>query len=142
VKLPAKTSRTGLYAKSTKALRLRDNVIRWHMRKLRELCPWLLRSDSYLVRRFCELEFLASRAYQALRVSELTNKDGQSKRLLDDYRKLVQVQASLAMQLGLSPAARRMIKEDPTNPAIDITEERAQRAIDVSTSDGDGDAES
>jgi len=72
------------------------------------------------MRRFCELELLASRAYRALRESELTNKEGESKRLLDDYRRLVALQIVVARELGLSPAARMAIKASSTTAALDL----------------------
>jgi len=108
--LPATNAKTGIYARSPKARKLRDAQTRYVMRKVRMLCPVIKPEDIWMLRRFAELEYLASRCYAALRDSEIVNGRGESKRLLTDYRRLVQTQHSLANSLGLSPAARMAIK--------------------------------
>jgi len=103
------------------------------MNKLIATAPWIERQDAMLLRRFVQLEMLGDRVYSALRDGEIVTGQGESKRLLQDFRRLVATQASLAAQLGLSPVARRALRDDPSNPsAIDISPERAQRAIEVS----------
>ena len=133
--LPARkeNSRTGLYAVSTKFKRLRDAQIRYYTVRIKMQCPWLAKEDIFLTRRFAQAEMLLDVIYGQLRDKGPLTKDGEAKRLVGEWRKLVQTQGMLANQLGLSPAARAALKADPSNPsAIDISPERAQRAIDVS----------
>ncbi len=111
---------SSLYSRSPKARRLRDNQVNYYLRKMRALCPWLERSDIYVARRFAELELLASRAYQALRERAIVTDKGESRRLLDDYRRLVALQVVVARELGLSPAARAALKANNTNAALDL----------------------
>jgi len=120
-------AKSGIYSTSKKNVQLRDAQVRYLLRKLRDLCPWLERSDLYVMRRFCELELLASRAYAALRASELTNNEGQSKRLLDDYRKLASLQIVVARELALSPAARQAIGANRAGEPLGLV---AQFALD------------
>jgi hypothetical protein len=112
--------RTGIYASSKNSRKLRDAQTRYVMRKVRTLCPFIRPEDIWIARRFAELEYLASRCYAALRDSEIVNGKGESKRLLTDYRRLVQTQLSLANSLGLSPAARMAIKANSANAALDL----------------------
>jgi hypothetical protein len=120
--------RTGNYASSPVARQLRDGQVRNIVRRLRMLCPWIEASDIHLTRRFCELELLSSRAYQALRNGELLNDKGESRRLLSDYRQLVMAQTAVARELGLSPAARMAIKANSTSAALDLVGEFAKDA--------------
>jgi len=115
-----KNSRTGIYSRSPAARRLRDNQVNYHLRKMRALCPLLERADIYVARRFAECELLASRAYQALRENAITNDRGEVRRLLDDYRKLAQLQVLIARELGLTPAARQVLKANSANAALDL----------------------
>jgi hypothetical protein len=138
-----KNSRTGLYSRSPTARRLRDNQVNYHLRKMRALCPWLERSDIYVARRFAELELLASRAYAELRARTLANDEGRSRRLLDDYRRLVALSIVAARELGLSPAARMAIKANSANAALDLVgqfaadEARSRVASDAKPTKGD-----
>ena len=138
--LPAKNAKTTLYARSKKTIRRRDLQCRYYMNRLIATAPWIERQDAMLLRRFVQLEMLGDRVYSALRDGEIVTGRGESKRLLQDFRRLVATQASLAAQLGLSPVARRALKDDASNPgAIDISPERAQRAIAAASDDKAGD---
>lgn len=95
------------------------------MRKMRALCPWLERSDIHVMRRFAELELLASAAYAQLRARPVADDEGRSRRLLDDYRRLVALQIVVARELGLSPAARQAIGANSANAPRDIVAEFA-----------------
>jgi len=118
--LPAKYAKSGIYARSPKARRLRDNQVNYYMRKMRGLCPWLERSDIHVMRRFAELELLASAAYAQLRARPVADDEGRSRRLLDDYRRLVALQVVVARELGLSPAARQAIRASSTSAPLDL----------------------
>ncbi len=126
---------SGIYARSPQRMKLRDGRVRFVMRKLREFCDFLKPEDAYIARRFAELEVLCSRAYAALKASELTNDKGESRRLLTDYRRLVQTQLALGNALGLTPAARMQIKASCTTAALDLVgqfaadEARERKAI-------------
>jgi hypothetical protein len=131
--------RTGLYASSTKFKRLRDVQVRYYVARIARQCPYLAKQDLFLLRRFAQLEMLCDVIYAQLREKGVFNKEGEAKRLLGEYRKLVLAQGSLASQLGLSPSARSAIKSGDLDPdVIDISDESARRAIEAS---GDADPE-
>lgn len=132
---------TGAYARSNKMKRQRDLQVTYYVRRLAKLAPWIELQDRMLVRRFAQLELLIDRVYAAIRDSDnILLPDGGAKRLVHDFRKLVQAQASIGAQLGLSPVSRRMVRDSGSLETIDISDERARRAIDVSSSEGDDDA--
>jgi hypothetical protein len=128
--------KTGLRARSKSFQRLRDNQVGYYVRNIRAMCPWLIKSDYFLIRRFAQCELLCDVLYAELRERGPLDKSGEAKRLLGEWRKLVAAQGSLANQLGLSPQARAAIKTDATKP-VDISDADAQRAIDVSSTPSD-----
>jgi phage terminase small subunit len=83
-----------------------------------------------MARRWRELELLASTIYATLRSSGLTNEEGEGRRLLDDYRKMVQTQVVLARELGLTPSARMALKASSTHSALDLAAVMAQSGDD------------
>ncbi len=124
---------TGLYARSKKVAQRRDLQCRYFMRRLVATAPWIARQDSMLLRRYVELSLLANAIYARLRAVGPINPQGEARRLVGEFRKLSLAAASIGAQLGLSPASRAALGSDPSNPAaIDISPERAQRAIEVS----------
>lgn len=74
----------------------------------------------------------------ALRLNGPTNSEGESRRLLEDYRRPVQTQAMLARELGLSPAARLSIKATSTHVALDVVGRMSETAEVESADDGAG----
>jgi hypothetical protein len=117
---------TGLYARSTAARRLRDRKVEFMARKVRASVPWLEPSDYAAARAWAELEILAGAVRSALRTLGVANDQGDSRRLLDDYRKLRQVQLSYPRELGMTPAARMAIKASGTKVALDLPEQMAR----------------
>jgi hypothetical protein len=105
------------------------------LQKLRVVAPWIEASDIPIARRWCELEFLIARVYAELRTTGPVNGKGEGKRLVHDYRLLVQTQSMLASQLGLSPAARMTIKANGTRAALDLAAAMAKAGKDVEDAD-------
>jgi hypothetical protein len=111
---------TGLYVRAQPGLKLRDKKVERLARKMRGVMPWLEPSDMPAARAWAELEYLAGQVYAALRGFGVLNREGEARRLLDDYRKLRQTQAVLARELGMTPAARMTIKANGTRAALDL----------------------
>ena len=111
---------TGLYVKAAPGLKLRDRRVLRLAGKVRAVMPWLEPSDFPTVRAWAELEILAGQVYAALRGFGVLNREGEARRLLDDYRKLRQTQVVLARELGMTPAARMAIKANGTKAALDL----------------------
>jgi hypothetical protein len=111
---------TGLYVKAAPGLKLRDRRVLRLAGKVRAVMPWLEPSDLPTVRAWAELEVLAGQVYAALRGFGVLNREGEARRLLDDYRKLRQTQVVLARELGMTPAARMAIKANGTKAALDL----------------------
>jgi hypothetical protein len=111
---------TGLYVKAAPGLKLRDRRVLRLAGKVRAAMPWLEPSDFPTMRAWAELEILAGQVYAALRGFGVLNREGEARRLLDDYRKLRQTQVVLARELGMTPAARMAIKANGTKAALDL----------------------
>lgn len=111
---------TGLYVRAQPGLKLRDKKVERLARKMRAVMPWLEPSDMPAARAWAELEYLAGQVYAALRGLGVLNREGEARRLLDDYRKLRQTQVVLARELGMTPAARMAIKANGTKAALDL----------------------
>jgi hypothetical protein len=127
-------ARTGLYVRAQPGLRLRDKKVERLARKMRSVMPWLEPSDTPTARAWAEFEFLAGQVYAALRAFGVLNREGEARRLLDDYRKLRQTQVVLARELGMTPAARMAIKANGTKAALDLAAAMAT-AEDTETED-------
>lgn len=119
VERPPRAS-TGLYVRAQPGLKLRDKKVERLARKMRGVMPWLESSDMPAARAWAELEYLAGQVYAALRGFGVLNREGEARRLLDDYRKLRQTQVVLARELGMTPAARMAIKANGTKAALDL----------------------
>jgi hypothetical protein len=74
------------------------------------LMPWLKPEDTPLCRSWAQFEFLGDQVYAGLRADGVLNGQGESRRLLDDFRRLRLAQATLAAELGMSPGARTRLK--------------------------------
>jgi phage terminase small subunit len=119
VERPPRAS-TGLYVKAAPGLKLRDRKVTRLAVKVRAVLPWLEPADGPAVRAWCELEYLCSQTYAALRAFGVVNPRGEARRLLDDYRKLRQTQIVLSRELGMTPAARMAIKASGGRAPLDL----------------------
>ena len=121
---------SGLYVRAAPGLRLRDKKVERLVRKMRMVMHWLEPSDFATCRAWAELEILAGQVYATLRAMGVVNGKGESRRLLDDYRKLRQTQAVFARELGMTPAARMALKASGTRAALDLPAMLAADAAD------------
>jgi hypothetical protein len=97
--------RTGLYIRTKAGLRERDRRVEKLTRRMYDVLD-LNVSDRPAVRAWCQLELLCCEIYGRLRKTNLINAQGQTPRLVDDYRKLRTTQLMFAREIGLTPAAR------------------------------------
>ena len=98
--------KSSLYVKSPNGLRLRYRLVRRLVRKMKKVMPWLDAADDPACRAWAELEILGSYAFADLMDRGLTNRKGDPRRLLSDYRQLRQAQLGYGRELGLTPLAR------------------------------------
>ena len=110
----------GLFVRAAEGLRLRDRKVTRLARRMQLVMPWLEPSDLPMARGWAELEVLAGMVYAHLHSVGVIDNRGESRRLLDDYRKLRATQVVLSRELGLSPAARMAIKASGTKAALDL----------------------
>ena len=87
---------------------------------MRVAMPWLKDSDVPVCRAWAELEVLSARIYAELRDNGFLNPEGDARRLLNDYRGLRKTQLSFAMQLGMTPVARKLLQDGPSGEAFDL----------------------
>lgn len=114
------------YVKAKPGIRIRDRRVTILAHRVRTGLPWLEPSDWPIVRSWCEIEVLCEQAYAILRTAGIVNKDGEPRRLLEDFRKLRTAQIAIARELGMTPASRMAIKGNAANAALDLVAAFAQ----------------
>jgi hypothetical protein len=80
--------------------------ITWLANKVWYALPWLAPTDEPAVRRWCELEILRADVLDNLLSEGVTGSGGDGRKLLTDYRQLVQTQLAYERELGMTPASR------------------------------------
>jgi hypothetical protein len=88
--------------------------------KMKAAMPWLEPSDFPAARAWAELEILGANIFIELISNGITNEDGEPRRLLTEFRQIRQVQLSYERELGMTPAARMVIKASGTKAAVDL----------------------
>jgi hypothetical protein len=121
-----KRARSGLYVKANDGLILRDKKCERLARKVRAALPWLTEADHPAVRTWSEFEILARNCYAILRYASPTNKQGEPRKLLDDYRRLRMSQHTIASSLGMTPASRMAIRQTSRDVPLDLVAQLAQ----------------
>src|SRR5258708_4824509 len=118
--MPAMTH--GAYARSPGALEIRGRKVARLMRRLRVVAPWIEPSDESTARAYCELEIVGAQIFAAVsKMGEAiirTTPDGQDldvRKLVDAHRRNKLAQLAYARELGLTPAARMMIRATGTH---------------------------
>lgn len=106
--------RSGLYVRSPNGVRLRDRSVQRLVRKMQKLMPWLQPSDYPAMRAFAELEILSATVFAELKRGGVLNKDGEGRRLLNDYRQLRLAQLAHQRELGMTPSSRVALAASPT----------------------------
>ncbi len=96
----------GLYVKAPSGLKLRYRKVRRLVNKMKAVMPWLDAADDPACRAWAELEILGAYAFADLTERGLTNRKGEPRRLLAEFRMLRQAQLAFERELGMTPAAR------------------------------------
>lgn len=121
--------KAGLYVKSPNGLRLRYRRVRRLVRKMVVVMPWLDAADDPTCRAWAELEILGAYAFADLMERGLTNKKGDPRRLLTEFRQLRQAQLAYAEKLGMTPASRMALRVgDSRGRALDLASAMAEGA--------------
>lgn len=135
---PPARVRSGAYAKSPSALRIRADRVRYLVRRYEATNPHLTEADRPVLRWLCELDIIGAAMFAAvLEVSVVTSADGgkdvQARRLVSDHRANRQTATQIANALGITPSSRKAVLGDKTGPidvaeffANEIDEERAE----------------
>ncbi len=105
-----RAAKHSLYVKSPNGLRLRYRRVRRLVRKMQNVMPWLDPADDPACRAWAEMEILGAYAFTDLMERGLTNKKGDPRRLLGEFRQLRQAQLAYERDLGMTPAARMALK--------------------------------
>jgi len=132
-----KRASTGLYVRARPGLKLRDKKVERLVRKMRMAMPWLEPSDMPACRAWAEMEYLAGQVYAVLRAG-IFNQKGETRRLLDDYRKLRQTQIVLSRELGMTPAARMALKASGQRAPFDLAAQMVEHVVEVGPEDDKG----
>jgi hypothetical protein len=111
---------SGLYVKHRNGLKVRDEKTRRLVRRMRAVMPWLEESDIPTAPGWAQLEILADQAFAVLRAVGLVDGSGNPRRLQNDFRLIRTAQLSYANALGMSPAARKLLKARGDNAAFDL----------------------
>jgi hypothetical protein len=117
---PGRNAGTGLYVRSANGLHLRHRKVRRLVEKMKAAMPWLEPSDFPATRAWAELEILGANIFVELISNGIANEDGEPRRLLTEFRQIRQAQLSYERELGMTPAARMVIKASGTKAAVDL----------------------
>jgi hypothetical protein len=77
---------TGLYVRSERGLRFRDDKVRRLVRRMRNAIPWLTDADIPACRSWAQIEILAGKAFAVLQTAGIVNDENEPRRLLGDFR--------------------------------------------------------
>jgi hypothetical protein len=124
--MSGKHASTSLYVRALPGLKLRDKRVERLARKVRNVMPWLEPADYPAVRSWAELEYLSGQVYATLRTMGVINQQMEPRRLLSEYRQLRQAQLAYARELGMTPAARMVIRATGTRTAFDLAGQMAR----------------
>ena len=105
-----RAAKHSLYVKSPNGLKLRYRRVRRLVRKMQAVMPWLDPADDPACRAWAELEILGAHAFADLMERGLTNKKGDPRRLLGEFRMIRQAQLGYERDLGMTPASRMALK--------------------------------
>ena len=92
----------------------RDERVRRLARMIRREAPGGRLDDPIfrpVLESFCEISILKARAYAELKDKPLLDNRGKLRASIETYRKLAAAQVRIARELGLTPAAARLIGE-------------------------------
>jgi hypothetical protein len=119
--MAGQTPTHGLFVRSDRGLRLRDEKSRRLMRRMKIAMPWLTPADEPACRAWAQIEIIADTVHTILRRDGVVNPaTGEARRILQDFRLLRQAQLSYAVQLGMTPLARAALKLRTTDNAMDL----------------------
>ena len=119
-----RAAKHSLYVKSPDGLRLRYRRVRRLVRKMQAVMPWLDPADDPACRAWAELEILGAHAFADLMERGLTNKKGNPRRLLGEFRMIRQAQLGYERDLGMTPASRMALRvDDSRGRALDAASE-------------------
>jgi len=110
----------GLYAKSERAVKARNQGVRRIMNHMLAIAPWLADRDRAALRAWCELEWLTRGVMLVLSEPDL-DRDATLK-WSAEYRALRQTQNTIGNGLGLNAASRKQLAGAK---AVDIVAELA-----------------
>jgi hypothetical protein len=116
--------RHGLYAKSERALKARNQGVRRILNHMLAIAPWLSDSDRAALRAWCELEWLTRRVMLVLTQPDL-DRDATLK-WSAEYRALRATQNTIGNGLGLNAASRKQLAG--ASKTVDVVAELATLA--------------
>jgi hypothetical protein len=113
-------TKSGLYIRSAKGLAVRDRKVQRLVRKMLAVMPWLTESDVPTCRGWAQLEILGDHAFSILRTIGIIDRQGDPKRLLTDWRQLKLAQLAYAKELGMTPAAMKLLRANSGRAPFDL----------------------
>ncbi len=105
----------GFYTRDRYALKLRARAVRRMVNNAYRICHWLTATDRPTVQGWAETVKLKAIAFVALEkqgIYRLQGDDLVGRRMLDEYRRLAQLELAYAKELGFTPASRAAMRID------------------------------
>ena len=105
----------GFYTRDRYALKLRARAVRRVVNKAYQICPWLTATDRPTVQGWAEtvkLKAIAFVALEKLGIYRVQGEDLVGRRMLDEYRRLSQLELAYAKERGFTPASRAAMRVD------------------------------
>ena len=120
-------------------VRLRDQRVRRLVERMRKHMPWLTKSDIPAARGWAELEIISATLYAEFKTRGIFTKDGEARKLVDDFRRMKLAQLMYAKELALTPASRAAIRADNADAALDVIGSMTADAIETNGANGSDD---
>ena len=116
---------------------MRDRKVQRLVRAMRRAMPWLEDSDVPACRAWAQLEILSDHAFSILRTIGIINRAGEPLRLLTDFRQLRLAQLQYARELGMTPAAMKLLRANSGRSTLDLAAAMAGGGVRHVPSDGE-----
>jgi hypothetical protein len=122
-------------AKKTSPFEIRRKRIGHLLRHVLKIATWLQPTDFAVARSYCETQVVAAGLFAKIVALGVEKNDGEVRAIVDAWRRVKQTELQYANALGLSPKARKELRDaggrDVPEDVIELSPEREAEAIEA-----------
>src|SRR5271154_5189993 len=104
-------------------------------RHILQIAPWLTNSDYGVMRSYAECQVISAELFAKIVALGVEKNDGEVRAIVDAWRRVKQTELQYANSLGLSPKARKELRDaggrDVPEDVIELSPERTAEAIEA-----------